>query len=129
MTADLWMLVASVALQWALILGAATPRLLINGIPYSVGNRDTPSKEMPPWEGRLQRASNNLAENLILMAILVLVAHVAGTANATSALGAQIFFGGRVAHALLFVAGVSWLRTGAWVVSIAGLFMIASTLF
>ena len=39
-------------------------------------------------------------------------------------LGAQLFFWGRVAHAAIYVAGIPWLRTGAWGVSIAGLVLI-----
>lgn len=129
MTVDLWMLLASVGLQWALIMAAATPALLANGIPWGVGNRETPGKEKRPWEVRLGKASDNLAENLVLFAVLVLVVHVVGAANETSALGAQVFLGARVAHAAVYVAGIAWVRTGVWAVSVAGMFMVASVLF
>ena len=129
MTPELWILLWTAALQWALILVAATPRLLINGIPWSLGNRETPAKEVPPWAARLQKASDNLAENLILFAIVVLVVHAAGTSNSTSLLGAQIFLGARIAHAGLYTAGVSTVRTVAWAVSLGGIAMMGSTLF
>ena len=125
MTTDLWMLLASAGLQWTLIMLAATPPLLINGIPWSVGNRERESKELPAWGLRVKKASNNLAENLVLFAIVVLVVHAAGLANETTALGATVFFGARVVHALLYAGGVSWLRTVAWAVGVAGMFMAA----
>ena len=127
MTTDLWMLVASVALTWLLIVGTATPSLL--GDPkWAAGNRDESRESSQGWQARLRRASANMNENLVLFAALVLVVSVAGKANATSALGAQVFFGARIAHAVIYVAGVPYLRTLAWAVSIAGMFMIASAL-
>jgi len=54
----------------------------------------------------------------------VLVAIVAGKTNATTLLGAQLFFWSRVAYAIIYVAGIIWLRTLSWVVSIIGLVLI-----
>lgn len=129
MTIDLWMLVASAGLQWALIMTAATPRLLLNGIPWAVSNRETKSVEVPKWAERAQRTSDNMQENLVLLAILVLVVHVADLANDTTALGTQVFLGARIVHTLVFFAGVPWVRTVAWAVSVVGMGMVASVLF
>lgn len=63
-------------------------------------------------------------ESLVLFAILVVVAHLAGVRNGGTVLGAQLFFWGRVAHALIYIAGLPWLRTAAWAVSVAGLLLI-----
>jgi len=65
-----------------------------------------------------------MLESLILFAILVLVAHVAGIRNAMTLLGAQLFFWGRVGHAVLYIAGIPWARTAAWLVSVIGLLLI-----
>jgi uncharacterized MAPEG superfamily protein len=54
----------------------------------------------------------------------VLIAQVAGKTNATTLLGAELFFWGRVAHWLIYLAGIPWLRTLAWVVSIVGMLLI-----
>jgi uncharacterized MAPEG superfamily protein len=59
----------------------------------------------------------------------VLVAQIAGKANATTALGATIFFWGRVAHALVYLAGIPYLRTLVFVVAVAGELMILFQLF
>jgi uncharacterized MAPEG superfamily protein len=60
----------------------------------------------------------------VLFAILVLVAQVAGKANAMTALGAQLFFWGRVAYAPIYIIGIPWARTAAFGVSAAGLVLI-----
>jgi uncharacterized MAPEG superfamily protein len=39
-------------------------------------------------------------------------------------LGAQLFFWGRVAHAVIYIAGIAWARTIAWAVSVAGLVLL-----
>ena len=128
MTTDLWMLAAAAVLQWALILAASTPRMLKNGISWAMGNRQKPVEGLPQWATRAQKASDNLQENLILFAIVVLVVHVSGNANETSALGTQIFVGARLLHALIYIAGLAVIRTAAWMTSIAGMFIAASTL-
>jgi uncharacterized MAPEG superfamily protein len=66
-----------------------------------------------------------MVENMVLFAALFLIAVVAGKANAITAMGAAIFFWGRVAYAVIYVAGVAWLRTLAWFVSVIGMVLIA----
>jgi uncharacterized MAPEG superfamily protein len=123
MTPEIWYLVWSAALTFilgAIAVGGATMEL---GLPTLAGNREG-VREMTGWAGRAQRAHRNMLESLILFAILVLAARAAGVSNAGRLLGAQLFFWGRVAHALLYIAGIPWARTAAWVVSIVGLIVI-----
>jgi len=60
----------------------------------------------------------------VLFAVLVLVAQVAGRANEMTALGAQLFFWGRLAYAVVYLVGIPWVRTGVWAVSLVGLILI-----
>jgi uncharacterized MAPEG superfamily protein len=73
-----------------------------------------------PWVSRSVRAHQNLTESLALFAILVLTAHVSGKANEMTALGASLFFYSRIAHILLYTAGIIYLRTLAFFVGAAG---------
>jgi uncharacterized MAPEG superfamily protein len=124
MTPELKYLVWSAVLTFVLVLIAASGAQLQVGLEKLAGNReDLP--EMTGWAGRAQRAHRNMLENLILFAILVLVAQAAGVRNAITVLGAQLFFWGRVGHAVLYIAGIPWARTAAWVVSVVGLILIA----
>ena len=65
-----------------------------------------------------------MLESLVLFAVLVLVAQVAGRANEMTALGAQIFFWARLAYAVVYLVGIPWVRTGVWAVSVVGLILI-----
>jgi uncharacterized MAPEG superfamily protein len=116
-------LVWSAALTFVLVLIAVSAATLQVGLPTLAGNREG-LPEMTGWAGRAQRAHLNMLESLILFAILVLVAKAVNVSNATTLLGAQLFFWGRVAHAALYIAGIPWARTGAWGVSVVGLLLI-----
>jgi uncharacterized MAPEG superfamily protein len=54
----------------------------------------------------------------------VLIAVVTNKTNATTLLGAQLFFWARLAYAAIYVAGIPWLRTAVWTVSVIGLLLI-----
>lgn len=127
MTTDLWMLVATAALHFVLVVVAASPGVLENGLAWGLGNRDEQGNP-EGWAGRAKRASANLMENLPLFIIVVLVAHVSGQHNGTTALGAMIFVGARIAHAGIYIAGVPGVRTASFMVSLAGIGLIASQL-
>jgi uncharacterized MAPEG superfamily protein len=79
---------------------------------------------MTGWAGRAERAHRNMLESLVLFAILVLAARALNISNGMTVLGAQLFFWGRVAHAALYIAGIPWLRTAAWLLSVVGLVLI-----
>jgi len=123
MTPMLTLLAWSVALAFVQMLIAASAATLQVGLPRLAGNREN----MPKLEGlagRAQRAHHNMLESLVLFAALVLLAHIGGKANATAVLGAQLFFWARLVYALVYLAGIPWLRTGVWAVSVVGMIMI-----
>ena len=76
-------------------------------MPTLAGNREG-LPAITGWAGRAQRAHRNMLESLMLFAILVLAAKAAGISNAMTLLGAQLFFWGRVAHAVIYIAGIPW---------------------
>jgi uncharacterized MAPEG superfamily protein len=116
-------------LVWAVLLTviqavvAVQGAMMQVGLPALAGNREG-LPEIKGWAGRAARAHRNMLENLVLFAALVLVAVAAGKTNDTTLLGAQIFLWARVAYALVYIAGIPWLRTGVWTVSLVGLAMI-----
>lgn len=129
MTTDLWMLIATAILCLGIPFLYGTGRFLQpGGFSWSASNRE---KELPVpgWTKRAVQAHQNLIENIGPFAIIVLVAHVSGKANAATALGSTIFFGGRVAHLITYVAGVVYLRTLVWFGSWVGGIMVLCQLF
>jgi len=124
MTTDLWMLVLSAVLCLSIPLVSVTGLLAqTGGSAWGFGNRDEPFA-VPKWVSRTRRAHANMVENLAPFACLVLVAHLTGKANATTALGAELFFAGRLAHAAVYIAGIPVVRTLVFGVSVVGNVMI-----
>jgi len=127
MSLELKLLVWSVALTLIQLIVVAVGANLAVGAAALAGNRET-MPAIEGWAGRAIRAHRNMLENLVLFAALVLTAQVAGRTGAMTALGAQLFFWARLAYAVIYVAGVPWLRTAVFAVSIVGLVLILAQL-
>lgn len=117
-------------LAWSVLLGLVQVPLASGfavfkyGLPWAFSNRD---KVMPPVEGmggRTQRAANNFRETFGLFAVLVVVAGLLGVHSSLTERGVQLYFWGRLSYLPLYMAGIIYLRTAAWAVSIAGLVML-----
>jgi uncharacterized MAPEG superfamily protein len=124
MSPDLKYLLFSTLLCFVQVLIAATGANQAVGLPTLAGNREG-LPDLTGWAGRAKRAHLNMIENLVLFAALVLIAAAAGKANAMTAMGAMVFFWGRLAYAVIYLAGIAWLRTAAWFVSVIGMALIA----
>jgi uncharacterized MAPEG superfamily protein len=123
MSIDIKLLIWSVALTLVQAVIAVIGAQLQVGLPMLAGNREN-LPVIVGWAGRAQRAHRNMLENLVLFGLLVLVANATGKANATTALGAELFFWARIAYAAIYLAGIPWARTAAWGVSVVGLLLI-----
>lgn len=128
MTQELLLLVLTAAWTFLLVQVHALGRLSSAGMEWGLGNRET-LPETPEWVDRLDRARLNMYENLPLFMIVVLVAHLAGIHNGMTVAGAALFLACRVLHALLYVAGVTKLRTLAYWGSLVGMGMILAQMF
>lgn len=121
-------------LVWAVLLTLVQAVVAVHGAMMQVGlaalagNREG-MPEIKGWAGRAARAHRNMLENLVLFAALVLIAAVAGKTGDMTLLGAQIFFWARLAYAFVYLAGIPWLRTGVWFVSVIGLALVFFALF
>jgi uncharacterized MAPEG superfamily protein len=126
MTPLLLLVVYMAIVTWASLLAASVIRVkgwTVPGIMFMTGNRDnlpTPSA----FAGRADRASRNTAENFMLFAALAIVAHVAGVQSPKVLLGAKVFFWSRLVYFPVYYAGIPFLRTAIWAVSIVGLAMM-----
>ncbi|MSP89626.1 MAG: MAPEG family protein [Alphaproteobacteria bacterium] len=123
MSVELSLLVWSVALTFVQVVIAASGATMQVGLPMLADNREN-MPEITGWAGRAHRAHRNMLENLLLFAILVLAVQLMGKNNAMTVLGAQLFFWARLAYAGIYLAGIPWLRTGAFAVAVVGMVLI-----
>jgi uncharacterized MAPEG superfamily protein len=123
MPIELKLLLWSVALTVLQVVIAAFGTVTRVGLPVAVGNRAN-FPVLEGWVGRAHRAHRNMLECLVLFTALVFVAQASGKFNAMTALGAEIFFWARVGYAVVYLAGIPWLRTLLWTAAIVGLALI-----
>ncbi|MFI4973328.1 MAG: MAPEG family protein [Caulobacterales bacterium] len=127
MSVELTMLVYSAALLLVLVLIQATVGVQAQGLMPMAGSRD----DLPPpkpFQARTKRLVDNHREGLTIFAPLVIVAALAHVASNWTVLGAELFFYSRVAHAVLYLAGVPMVRPLAWAVGLVGTLMVLLSL-
>jgi len=127
MSPELSMLLYTTLLFFALLAWNAAVGTAKMGIPWAFGNRDK-TADTGESGARFRRAVENHKEGLILFAPLVLIVSVAGLSSPQTVLGAQIYFGCRVVHAVTYLAGIPYIRSVAWIGGIVGLAMMVIAL-
>jgi uncharacterized MAPEG superfamily protein len=130
MTTTLHLVIYMAIITWFTYLAASLIRVkgwTPSGMQIALGNRDN-LPEVTALAGRAERTARNTLENFVLFAAIALVAHIAGRAGLRVDKGAEIFFWARVAFIPVYYAGIVYLRTAVWVVSIVGLAMMLAAI-
>ena len=129
MTPEFILLALTLILALVQIGAAGMARTAELGGKWNAGPRDG---EVPPpgrLAGRLMRAQANLFETLPLFATAVIMAHIAGKDGTLTAVGAHLYFFGRLIYLPLYAFGVPYVRSLVWLVAAAGLVMVLAALF
>lgn len=123
-TTEIQMLCLSTALGLIQLVIVTALSVKDQGMPYSLGPRDVPGPALALLTERLRRAFHNFRETFVYFAVSVLVVTMLNRTNATTALGAQIYFWARLVYVPVYAAGVPLVRTLVWTASIVGLVMV-----
>lgn len=129
MTTELTYLALTLILALVQVFLPAGARTVEFGSKWNAGPRDQTPVSTRPVTGRLERAQANLYETLPLFIGAVLIAHIIGAASAMTLWGTALYFWARVVYVPLYAFGVPYVRSLAWVVSLAGLVMVLASLF
>jgi uncharacterized MAPEG superfamily protein len=108
------LLIVHIAAQGALVAP-------LRGAVWNAGPRDEGQPPLGKYPGRAQRALENFKETYPAFIALALALAVSGRTGGNGALGAWLWFAGRVAYLPLYILGVPWLRSAAYGVSLIGL--------
>jgi uncharacterized MAPEG superfamily protein len=111
MTTDLRYLAFTALLTASLWIPYVVAQVSTNGPLRPPNYVDPTQRPLPLWGRRADRAHLNAVEAFAPFAALVLVAQVSGKANATTAFCAASFFWLRLAHAVVYLLGIPYLRT------------------
>lgn len=129
MTVEMWMLLGVTLVFFIANIAQALLSLPIVGFKNGLGNRENDPVPFPGMAGRAQRTVRNHVEGLVVFTPMVLIAAQTGVSNALTVMGAQLFFYGRLSHAVLYIAGIKYVRSLAFLVGVIGLFVFAKGAF
>jgi uncharacterized MAPEG superfamily protein len=113
------------ALMWVPYVLA---RMTTHGVMRAIG---TPGPGYPadaPWADRARRAHINAIENLAVFAPLVLVGAIIEVSTKATVLSAQIYVAARLAHYVIYAAGIPIVRTLAFLAGACATLAIAIAL-
>ena len=125
MTTDLAYLAYTAMLTAALWIPYIVCQVTTNGFLAPGNYVDPAPRPVPLWGQRAHRAYLNAVECFAPFAALVIVAHIAGKADAMTAFWAISFFWLRLAHAVVYRLAMPYLRTLVFTLSfvaVVGLF-------
>jgi uncharacterized MAPEG superfamily protein len=124
MTTELTLLAWTLVLALVQIMLTANLRTAETGIQYNASARDGEAPPPRPVTARLQRAQANLFETLPLFIGAVLIAHVSGSEGDLTLWGCWMYLVARIIYIPLYAAGIPYVRSLVWLVSLAGLVMV-----
>ena len=122
---SLTLISTATALMW---VPYVTARMTTFGVMRAIG---VPGPDYPtdaPWADRARRAHINAIENLAVFAPLVLVSAMIELSTRVTVLSAQIYVVARLAHYIIYVAGIPVLRTVAFLAGACATLTIAMEL-
>src|SRR5271155_4396548 len=111
MTKNLRNLAKPAILTAALWIPYVIAQLVTNGPLKPANYVDPAQRPLPLWGKRADRAYVNAVECFAPFAALVIIAQVAGKANAMTAFWTICFFWLRLAHAAVYLLAVPYVRT------------------
>lgn len=101
------------AMMW---LPYVVARIMKTGMFLAPGNPNPAFTSVAPWAQRSQKAHANAVENLVVFAPLVLIAAFLGVSTPSTLWAAKIYLIARLIHYAVYTAGLSVIRTLAFLV-------------
>ena len=111
MTEELYWLVLTTLMTSLFWMPYILNRISVRGLMGGMANPSTNDKPQADWANRAQAAHKNAVENLVLFAALVLATHILGVGTALTATMCMVYFVARLAHYVIYTAGIPVLRT------------------
>ena len=128
MTVELyWLILTSLmtALFW---LPYILNRMMVRGLTGALANPSSDDKPQAAWAQRAMSAHRNAVENLVIFAPLVIATHVLGAGTALTSTMCMAYFCARLAHYVIYTAGIPVLRTLAFAVGFIAQVVLALNL-
>ncbi|MGP7796237.1 MAPEG family protein [Sphingomonas sp. CLY1604] len=129
MPTEMTLLGASVVLLVVHIMLQGQTATRDRGLDWNAGPRDGEATPLGPLAGRAARALANYQETYPAFVALALGLAITGQTGGMGAIGAWLWFLARVVYIPLYLLGVRYVRSLAWVASMLGLLLMLLRFF
>ncbi len=120
MTSELFWLALTAIITGLFWVPYILDRTAVRGLMGAMGNPSPDDKPQSAWAQRMMKAHTNAIENLAVMTVLVLVANTAKVSTGATVFAVQLYFWARMAHFVIYAAGIPVLRTLAFAAAFVG---------
>jgi len=128
-TAELYWLTLTALMTALLWVPYVLNRVAATGLGGALAGNAPDTGKLAEWAQRAIRAHTNAIENLAIFAPIVLTAHLLGISNSATKAAVVVYFFARLAHFLVYSAGIPAARTLAFTAGwLAQIVIIASIL-
>ncbi len=111
MSQELYWLTLTVILTGMMWVPYILDRIMVRGLMGAMANPSPTDTPQSVWAQRLMKAHTNAVENLVIFAALVLTLNAIHHSTASTVLACTVYFWARLAHAIIYWAGIPVLRT------------------
>lgn len=111
MSKELYWLMWTVVLTGLLWVPYILDRIMVRGTMGAMANPSPTDAPQSAWAQRMIAAHTNAVENLVVFAPLVLIAHALNLHTAATAFACALYFWSRLAHVVVYTAGIPVVRT------------------
>jgi uncharacterized MAPEG superfamily protein len=129
MTKELFWLTLTAAMTGLIWVPYILDRIMVRGLMGAMANPSPNDRPQSAWAQRMIAAHLNAIENLAVFAALVLVAHALNIHSAATAFACALYFWSRLAHLVVYTAGIPVLRTLAFAGGFVAQGMLALAIF
>ena len=129
MTRELFWLTLTAIMTGLMWVPYIVDRVMVRGLMGAMDNPSPNAKPHSPWARRQLYAHDNAVENLVIFAILVLVANALHISTTVTATACAAYFWARLAHYIIYTMGVPVLRTLTFVAGFAAQLVLVLAIF
>jgi uncharacterized MAPEG superfamily protein len=129
MTRELFWLTLTVILTGLMWVPYILNRAQVRGLSGALANPSRHDKPQAEWANRMMFAHDNAVENLIIFAPLVLILNAIDYSSMTTVIACNVYFWSRLAHAIVYTAGIPVFRTLTWLVGFFAQVALALAIF
>ncbi|HJO35625.1 MAG TPA: MAPEG family protein [Gammaproteobacteria bacterium] len=114
MSAEIFWLALTAIATGLMFLPYVLNRIQVRGLFGAMSNPRADDLPESEWAQRAMRAHGNAVENLVVFTALIVAVEASGANSGLTAFAAALFFWARLAHYLIYTAGIPIARTLAF---------------